>query len=149
MAALAQLGSPPPAARATLAKATRVAIETQGDARSPRSFELRSAGSATTRIRDAGSSARFVAERRTRVLADGRRQRALAGVELLSSARGSLTLRWTGVEVQRAGRWHPVAGRWSVAGAGGAYSGRMGHGRFTSDERFAVVSYRGLLFTAM
>jgi hypothetical protein len=136
----------PTSATATLVKGGALAIEIEGNGDDARSFTLGYHPHSAAPLADRGSALRVVASRATRRCADGTSRLRLAGTELLEGARGTLTLRWSGIRHKCGGPLGAVTGIWSVAGGTGIYAGNSGRGRFTSDS--ATTEYLGWLITA-
>jgi len=137
----------PAAGTATLVKTMPIAIEIEQHGDVSRSFSLTYHPRASAPVSDHGSAVRAVDNQTVRVLSDGTSRRYLAGIELLESQRGTLTLRWSGTQRRSNGRWGKATGIWSIASGTGVYADRAGRGRFVSAK--ATTGYRGWLITAV
>jgi hypothetical protein len=137
----------PTSAGATLVKAVPVAIESKVDGHRTRSFTLTYHPQASASVADRGSARRNVANQTAGRLGDGTSRRRLLGTELLEGARGTLMLRWHGVQRKTDGRWGTATGTWSIGSGTGIYAGCTGRGQFISNE--AATEYLGWLITAV
>ena len=143
---LGMSGTFPAAGHATIVKAAPIVVETEQDAAGSRSFQLVYRPRASAAVSDRGVVVRVDEQPSGRVLPNATR-RPVFGTDLLESDRGTLTLRWRGVQRLRGGRWGRATGAWFVIGGTGLYAGRAGRGSFVSDH--ARVEYRGWLITAV
>ena len=145
-AVLAMTATFPAAGSATLVKAVPIVLKTEQDAAGSRSFELTYRPRASAAVSDRGFAVRVYEQRSDHAVrkATGRR---VAGTERLESDRGTLTLRWSGVQRMRNGRWGKAIGVWFVVSGTGLYADRAGRGNFVSDH--ARVQYWGRLITAI
>jgi hypothetical protein len=136
---------PIPAA-ATLVKAVPLAIETEGAGCGTGSFTLTYHPLTSAQVTDRGFARRSVADQTVGRRGNGTGWRRLAGTELLAGARGTLTLRWSGVQRKSNGQWGNETGTWSIVSGTGIYTGRSGSGRFTASS--TTARYQGLLVVA-
>jgi hypothetical protein len=144
---LAASAAVPGAATATLVKAMPLAIDAASHGGVSRSFTLTYRPQGSARVTDHGSAARFLESQTAGRLGDGTSWRHLSGSEVLIGARGTLTLRWTGSQHRRNGRWCSVTGSWWIISGTGAYANRAGRGSFVSGK--SVTAYRGSLMRAV
>jgi hypothetical protein len=103
-AMLAMTATFPAAGSATLVKAVPIVVKTEQDAAGSRSFELTYRPRASAAVSDRGFAARVYEQRSDRAVRNAT-DRRVAGTERLESERGTLTLRWNGVQRMRNGRW--------------------------------------------
>ena len=145
-AVLAMTATFPAAGSATLVKAVPIVVKTEQDAAGSRSFELSYRPRASAAVSDRGFAVRVSEHRSDRAVRNAT-GRLVDGTERLESDRGTLTLRWSGVQRMSNGRWGKAIGVWFVVSGTGLYADRAGRGSFVSDH--ARVQYWGRLITAI
>jgi hypothetical protein len=143
LGAAAALAAP---AEATLVKAVPLAIETEGAGCGTGSFALTYHPLSSAPVTDRGFAFRSVADQTVRRRGDGTIWRHLGGTELLTGARGTLTVRWDGIQRKSNGRWGNETGTWSILSGTGTYAGRSGSGRYTASP--TAAHYQGRLVMA-
>lgn len=147
-AAIAPVPTSSAAAPATLTRGVPIVITTAAGDAASRTFELQSLPAARVRLHDRGVVVRLVDGIRKQADADDVHARELAATEQLRGRRGTLTVRWHGVQERVGARWGIVSGSWSIVAGTGIYADRHGRGCFSSDGRLSVSRYRGLLIVA-